>query len=178
MRVTRISGVYSSPLSRALETAEIVARDAGYPGEVVRMPDLMERHGGILEGHTWTEQEARNPALAKKFLSLPEEERWTLVGAETEEEIMIRFERALSEIRSRHRTADGPLVIVTHGGIMRTFLRNLFGPTVFPGAERAPNASITRLFYDPSEPDTSLELLELASMDHLLPKEVRQTQAE
>lgn len=171
LRATRIPGVYSSPLSRALETAEIVAREAGYPGEVVRMPDLMERHGGILEGHTWAEQEARNPALVEKFLSLPEEERWTLVGAETEEEIMIRFERALSEIRSRHRTADGPLVIVTHGGIMRTFLRNLFGPTVFPGAERAPNASITRLFYDPSEPDAPLELLELASMNHLSPGE-------
>ena len=178
LKGTRICGVYSSPLSRAFETAEIVAREAGYPGEVVPMPDLMERHGGILEGHTWAEQEARNPALAEKFLSLPEEERWTLVGAETEEEIAIRFERALSEIRSRHRTADGSLVIVTHGGIMRTFLRNLFGPTVFPGAERAPNASITRLLYDPSKPDTSLGLLELASTSHLSPGEGRQTRAE
>ena len=178
LKGTRICGVYSSPLSRAFETAEIVAREAGYPGEVVPMPDLMERHGGILEGHTWAEQEARNPALAEKFLSLPEEERWTLVGAETEEEIAIRFERALSEIRSRHRTADGSLVIVTHGGIMRTFLRNLFGPTIFPSAERAPNASITRLFYDPSKPDTSLGLLELASTNHLLPEEARQTGTE
>src|SRR5919202_1917034 len=95
LKDTRISGVYASPLSRAFETAEIVAREAGFTGEIVPMPDLMERHGGILEGHTWAEQAARNPALAEKFLALPEEERWPLVGAETEQEILARFERAI-----------------------------------------------------------------------------------
>src|ERR687883_411745 len=117
LKGTSISGVYASPLSRAFETAEIVAREAGFSGEIVPMPDLMERHGGILEGHTWAEQAARNPALAEKFLALPEEERWPLVGAETDEEILARFERAICAIRS-HDTADGSLIVVSHGGIM------------------------------------------------------------
>jgi broad specificity phosphatase PhoE len=170
----RISGVYASPLSRAFETAEIVACEAGFSGEVVPMPDLAERHGGILEGHTWAEQEARNPALAEKFLSLPEEERWTLVGAETDEEILVRFERAISDIRSRHLSTDGPVVVVSHGGVMRAFLRAHFGPTILPGAERAPNCSITRLLYDVSKPDAEPELRELASTRHLPPEETRQ----
>jgi broad specificity phosphatase PhoE len=174
LKGTKISGVYASPLSRAFETAKIVAREAGFPGEVVPLPDLMERHGGILEGYTWAEQEARNPAFAEKFLALPEEKRWTLVGAETDEDILTRFEKALSAIRSRHDTAaDGSLVIVTHGGLMRAFLRSLFGPTVLSGAERAPNASITRLLWDPADPSTPLQLLELASTEHLLQREQR-----
>jgi broad specificity phosphatase PhoE len=174
LKGTRISGVYASPLSRAFETAGIVAREAGFSEKVVPMPDLMERHGGILEGHTWAEQEERNPEFAEKFLALPEEERWTLVGAETDEEILARFERALSEILSYHPSAEGPIVVVSHGGVMRAFLRECFGPSVLPGTERASNASITRLLYDPAEPDTAPRLLELASTSHLPPEEARQ----
>ena len=164
LRGTKISGVYASPLSRAFETAEIVARKAVFSGEVVPIPGLTERHGGILEGHTWAEQEARNPAFAEKFLSLPEEERWRLVGAETDEEILARFEQAISSILSRHPGADGALAVVSHGGVMRAFLRDRFGSTTLPGVERAPNASITRLLW---EPNTTPRLLELASTRHL-----------
>ena len=171
LRGTKISGIYASPLSRAFETAEIAAREAGFSGEVVPTSGLMERHGGILEGHTWAEQEARNPAFAEKFLSLPEEERWTLVGAETDEDILARFERAISSILQRHSGADGSLAVVSHGGVMRAFLRNRFGSTTLPDAERAPNASITRIFW---ESNTTPRLLELASTRHL--PEERRTQ--
>src|SRR5919202_1858421 len=83
----RIDAIYSSPLGRAFETAEIIARETGSRGSVVALDGLMERRGGSLEGTTQAEREARNPELAKKLLSLPEEERWTLVGAETDEEV-------------------------------------------------------------------------------------------
>jgi len=155
-------GLYSSPLSRALETAEIIRDRTRFVGEVVPAYGLSERHGGILEGHTWAEQEQRNPELAKKFLAIPEEERWALVGAESEDEVIARFEEALSSIRARHR--DGArIVIVSHGGVMRAFLRHLFGPEVLPGAQRAANASITRLQWD----ETGPRLLEVASTAHL-----------
>src|SRR3712207_6033925 len=76
LKGTSISGVYASPLSRAFETAEVVAREAGFSGEIIAMPGLEERHGGVLEGHTWAEQEAHNPEFTERFLALPEEERW------------------------------------------------------------------------------------------------------
>jgi probable phosphoglycerate mutase len=164
---TRISAIYSSPLSRAFETAEIVARETGFPGEVMTLTDLRERHGGVLEGYTWAEQEARSPAFVEKFLALPEEERWAFAGAETDDELLARFDRALATIRSRERPADGSLVVVSHGGFMRAFLRNFFGPEVLPGAERAPNASITRLLWYPAQPTATPQLLELASTKHL-----------
>jgi len=155
-------GLYSSPLSRAYETAEIIRDRAGFSGEVVPVEGLSERNGGILEGHTWTEQEQRNPELAKKFLAIPEEERWALVGAETDEEVIARFEEALSSIRNLH--PDGSrIVVVSHGGVMRAFLRELFGPHVLPGVQRATNASITRLQWGEMGP----RLLEVASTAHL-----------
>jgi broad specificity phosphatase PhoE len=176
LKGTRISGVYASPLSRAFETAEIVAREAGFSGEAISMPGLSERHGGVLEGQTWAEQEACNPEFAEKFLALPEEERWTFAAAETDEEILERFEGALAKIRSRHTVPDGAIVVVTHGGVLRAFLRDRFGPSVLPGHERASNSSITRLLYDPADPDAAPRLLELASTNHLSREEERQTE--
>jgi broad specificity phosphatase PhoE len=161
-----IGAIYSSPLGRALETAEIIAREAGLPGPVVPVDGLTERAGGILEGKTWAEQEELNPELAKKFLSIPEEERWTLVGAETDEEVLARFERALAGILARHPGGER-VVVVSHGGAMRAFLRDRFGPDVLPGAQRAPNASLTRVAWGPD--GAGPDLLELASTDHLTP---------
>ena len=155
-------GLYSSPLSRAFETAEIIRDRTGFAGEVVPVEGLSERNGGILEGHTWAEQEQRNPELAKKFLAIPEEERWALVGAETDEEVIARFEEALSSIRALH-PGGARIVVVSHGGVMRAFLRELFGPEVLPGAQRAANASITRLQWG----DMGPRLLEVGSTAHL-----------
>jgi broad specificity phosphatase PhoE len=155
-------GLYSSPLSRAMETAEIIRDRARFAGQVVPVDGLSERNGGILEGHTWTEQEQRNPELAKKFLVIPEEERWALVGAETDEEVIARFEEALSSIRALH-PGGSRIVVVSHGGVMRAFLRERFGEEVLPGEQRAANASITRMQWG----ETGLRLLEVASTAHL-----------
>lgn len=161
---TAYDAIYSSPLARARETAEIIARESGFDGGVVPVRGLIERHGGVLEGQTWAEQEERNPEFARKFLSLPEEERWAFAGAETDEEVMARFEAAMDEIRSRH--PDGArLVVVSHGGSMRAFLRDRFGAGVLPGTHRAANASITRILWGRN--GTGPELLDLASTKHL-----------
>lgn len=156
-------GLYSSPLSRALETAEIIRREAAFTSDPVPVEGLSERRGGVLEGHTWAEQEERNPEFAKKFLAIPEEERWALVGAETDEEVIERFERAISSIRARHPEGSR-VVIVSHGGVMRAYLRDLFGPETLPGTQRASNASITRISWSGEHQP---RLLELASAEHL-----------
>ena len=156
--------IYSSPLARAFETAEIIRRESGFPGDVVPVRGLTERHGGILEGLTWEEQERRNPDFVRKFLSLPEEERWTMAGAETDEDVMTRFQEAMDHIRSRHPD-DARIVVVSHGGAMRAFLRERFGPGILPGTHRAANASITRIAW--SRNGTGPELLDLASTKHL-----------
>lgn len=160
----RIDAIYSSPLSRAFETAEIIARETRFSGEVSPVPGLMERAGGLLEGTTSEQRLAQNPELMRKFLSIPEEERWPLVGAETDEEVLERFEEAVAYIRGRH--GDGERVlIVSHGGSMRAFLRRVFGPGALPGAQRLPNTSISRIEW--STNGLQPRLLQLASTGHL-----------
>ena len=159
-----LSGVYASPLSRAFETAEILARAAGYEGDVIPVAGLTERHGGLLQGYTWAEQEARDPEFAEKFLSVPEEERWAMVGAETDEEILARFDDAVTMILARHAPGER-VAVVSHGGVMRAYLREYFGSGVLPGTTRAANASITRLLV--ADNGRAPELLELASTEHL-----------
>lgn len=158
-----IAAVYTSPLSRASETARILAREAGYGGPVVEVEGLQERHGGVLQGKTWAEQEAENPAFARKFLSIPEEERWTLVGAETDKEIIARFREAVGSILGRHTAGGETVVAVSHGGVMRAYLRDLFGGGVLPGKERLPNASVTRLFFPARSAEGEPRLLALPS---------------
>ena len=160
----KVSGFYSSPLRRAFETARIIAREKDYPGDVIPVPGLMERRGGILEGTTRQEREASNPRLMEKLSTLPEEEQWPLVGAETDEEVLTRFAKALAGIRSSHAPGDR-ILIVSHGGAMRAFLRDLFGSSVLPGPERTPNTSVTRLRWNPD--GSKPELLDLASTKHL-----------
>jgi probable phosphoglycerate mutase len=99
-----------------------------------------------------------------KVLRIPEEEGWVVVGAETDEEVLARFERSISEIRARHR-AGARMVVVSHGGAMRAFLRDRFGPGILAGAGRAPNASITRVEWGT---DGQPRLSELASIRHLV----------
>jgi broad specificity phosphatase PhoE len=155
--------VYASPLARAFDTAKMIVREARLPVDVGTIDGLKERGGGILEGNTWEEQQEKNPELVEKFRSLPEEEGWRLVGAETDEEVLHRFSHALSEVRARH-PEGGRVAVVSHGGAIRAFLREHFGGAVLPGSLRAANASITRLEW-PAGGDP--RLLELASTEHL-----------
>ena len=155
--------VYASPLSRAHETARLISAESGYEGEVVTLPGLLERHGGLLEGTTAEERAERHPDLMQKFASLEESERWTLVNAETDEEVLARFTEAMENIARRHRNG-GRVFVVSHGGSMRAFLRDLFGPDIFPSSQRAENTSITRFIWEAGgEP----HLLELGSTGHL-----------
>lgn len=161
-----LDAAYSSPLSRALETAEIVTREAGF-GEPVRTLDgLTERGGGTLEGTTHEERARRDPGLLQKLMALPEEERWEIVGAETDEQVLHRFEDAVARIVDE-RSDGGRVLVVSHGGAMRAYLRDRFGDGVLPGRERAANASITRVAYDG---DGAPRLLDLASTGHLSPQ--------
>ena len=160
-----VSAVYTSPLSRASETAGIIAREIPGVPSPVDIAGLVERHGGWFEGRTREEMAAENPRLVEKLRSLPEEDRWPLVGAETDKEVLARFEAAVSEISERHKDEpEARVVVVSHGGSLRAFLRSRFGPEILPGAERTPNASISRLV---RESNGGLELLELASTAHL-----------
>lgn len=162
LRSRPVAAIYSSPQLRAVQTARAVAGELGRPpGAVVLLDGLAERHGGILQGTAWAELEARDPELVRRFWSLPDGERWQLLGAESTPAVVERSRQALEEIRGRHGP-DEAAVVVSHGGLLETLLMDLLGAEAL-GGRRLPNASVTRLLLA----DPAPRLLELGSTAHL-----------
>lgn len=117
-----ITAIWTSDLSRARETGQIVASILGLPTPVVD-PELRERRVGVLEGLTHHECETQHPEAWKEWLSLT----GNPPGGEPRAEAAARIGRALGRIAA---TGGGPALVVSHGGAMRLWLMSLLGPDV------------------------------------------------
>lgn len=105
--------LYSSNLGRAARTAEIIAAHLEVP--VVTEPGFRERGGGDWQGHTSDEIEAKWPDL---FAQWRRGELAAPPNGETDDAMLVRFDDALA--RALAHVGRGQLVIVTHGGLLRT----------------------------------------------------------
>lgn len=120
-----IAAVYSSTLTRAFQTAAILARRWGAP--LVLDWRLRERDVGVLQGLTWPEIEACHPKLAQTI-----RQRWTIPAlphGETTSDLAGRVWQAVEEIIARtngHSAASG-VIIVSHGGAINAYLNRLVG---------------------------------------------------
>ena len=100
-------GVYASPLSRAFETAAIIAAEIGCPAPEP-VPELVERNYGAAEGMVGEEIDARYPGDTP------------VPGRETREEVAARVIPAVIALAERHPGES--IVVVSHGGVIRTIL--------------------------------------------------------
>lgn len=110
-----VSAIFSSPLTRAVQTAETI----GLP--VAVLPDLREMYAGEWDGLTFDQIRQRYPdlyAARAKDLTIP------LPGAETYESGIARFSAAMNYAAE---TAPGDFAVVAHGGIIAQFLRSVSG---------------------------------------------------
>jgi uncharacterized phosphatase len=122
----------SSPLSRALETARIVAAAAELPAPVIE-PLLLERAFGAAEGLTYAEYRERFP------------EGMVVPDGETIPELAARAARFLEHIAA---TYPGQRVLaVSHGAFIRKAIK-LASDGKFPlDGERFGNASLSTLIH-------------------------------
>ena len=114
-KLPAVTAVYSSPLTRAVQTAEAI----GLP--VTILPDLREMYAGEWDGLTFDEIRQRYPELyaaraADLTISLP--------GAEDHEEGLHRFISAMNQAAT---LAPGDFAVVAHGGIIAQFLQSVSG---------------------------------------------------
>lgn len=120
----RIAAIAVSPLSRATETAEIVAGRLSVPIQVI--DGLKERAWGVLEG--------RNNRERLSFGGTPH-------GAEAMDDFLLRTVTAMRAI-----TGPAPILVVAHSGTCRALRRHL---AVSDGEGPVPNAVPLR--YEPHE---------------------------
>jgi broad specificity phosphatase PhoE len=113
-RIGIVDGIYASDLLRAHHTAEIVAAPIG--ADVAVDPRLRERSAGDWEGRTRAEIDEGWPGYLESG-DRPD-------GYEADESVLARVLEALGEIADAH---DGDVLVVTHGGVVRTLERHLGG---------------------------------------------------
>ena len=114
--------VYTSPLSRALETAQIASSNWYSPLE--SWDDLTENDVGVISGLTWTEMEERFPEVARGFAAT--RDLGLVDGAETHDERTVRAQRVVDRLVHEHDNTDRVLVF-SHGGILTHIIAGLLG---------------------------------------------------
>lgn len=110
-----VTAVYSSPLTRAVQTAQAIGMS------ITILDGLREMYAGQWDGLTFDQIRERYPELyaaRAKDLTIP------LPGAEDYEEGMARFSGAMQQAA---HTAPGDFAVVAHGGIIAQFLQHITG---------------------------------------------------
>lgn len=111
-------GVYSSDLSRAVDTAEPIARSQGL--EIVTDPAFREIDQGDWEGLALDEIRSRWPELwgpARHYVGRPE--------GESPEEVQRRALEGVARVVERH--PSGAVAIISHGGTIRWIVAHALG---------------------------------------------------
>ena len=138
----RYDVILSSPLPRALETAEIIASQVSYDADnILTDPELVERDWGEYSGKSneWIyAQIGREPSA---FDALP--------GVETLEELQARAARVFNRTKTRN---EGRILIVGHGQFARALRCHVKGqrPTTtnFHGARGFRTGELLRVYPD------------------------------
>ena len=112
-----LDAIYCSPLIRAKETANPLARIKGLPLNILE--DLKEVNFGSWEGVEMQELDKLYPEEMHNFIAAPS--KWRAEGAETFAEAQERVWQAFKE--TLHKEGNGRnLAFVTHGGAIRLLM--------------------------------------------------------
>ncbi len=149
LRGAEFEAVYTSPLSRALETARIIA-DAARCGPLFTDPDLMEICHGDWEGLTIPQAERRNPELFRLWRTQPDHMTMPGPGGESLNAVLLRASAAAERAVKRH---TGAVLIVTHGVVVQTLICHFLRlPLLECWNIKVPNCAVTRIENIPDAP--------------------------
>lgn len=154
-----VNAIYSSPLRRARQTADVFAARLGLP--VMDIAELRERNVGVLEGLNRAEIIAQFPEYGQvgTDVSLIEVD-----GFEQDGELVPRVTTAFRDIIAGH--PGQTVAVVTHGGVIGSVLRWLLGmPRVRPGPFAIENTSVTIFDVHNVESDGSPKQAQLVTLN-------------
>lgn len=125
LKTVQFDAVFSSDLTRARRTAEIITLDRKMAIETTKL--LRERRFGVFEGKNWDEMGQKLRKLIRQlderaddqiFLDQPE-----LKNVETSQKLVSRFINFLRQTAVAY--PQKKVLVVTHGGVMGNFLLKL-----------------------------------------------------
>ena len=117
----QIHAIYSSPLSRAWQTAQKIARF--HPLEVQLLEGMIDMSFGGWEGHAHQEIREKDPVPYRAWREEPHLAR--LPGGETLDEVRMRAMAALEEVIRLH--PEHTVVLVSHRVVNKVLLCGILG---------------------------------------------------
>ena len=119
-----LSAVYSSPVGRAIQTAEVIAAEACL--DVIAEPRLQEYDfGEAVSGLTWREIREQQPDIIEAFRS-GRSDFPAYPGEEGRAAFQDRVRAAIRDVAERHE-GDGRVAAITHAGPITLFLFDVLG---------------------------------------------------
>lgn len=172
----KFTATYTSDLQRTVDTAEIILsqNQAGSNQDITQLKDLREVFcgkfdGGYVKSVAEEVAEALDWSDSDYFWTLDDKDRHNALHqadpenhAENHETFLTRLKRGFNEIIDQHKNEDANIMIVVHGGVIRTLIGDLFPE--FNDFNPVLNASVTELTHHNNE----LELITYATTDHFL----------
>jgi broad specificity phosphatase PhoE len=147
----KIVAVYSSPLSRAMGTAQVIADIHNL--EVVQEPALLEIDCGALEGTETRDIGSRLQQLVKG--GNEDELLFKSCGGESCDELQQRAWNAILQMVEKHQ--DGTIVVVSHYFVLASIICAVVGiPATQMGRFRIGETSVSIVTFDSYGPFLSL----------------------
>ena len=169
-----LAAISSSPIGRAMQTAEIIAAKAGL--EVIPEPRVQEYDfGDAVSGRTWDEIREGSPEVVEAMRN-NESEFPRYPGEEGRAAFQERVRSALAHLIERH-TGDQSVAVVTHAGPITVMLLDaLARPYSRPIPFVLDNASVTTIEVNsgvaPHLPPTVVTgINDVCHIDHTLSKD-------
>lgn len=119
----KIDAVYCSPLSRARDTAEAIAKHHKNL-QVVAMPEIIDINYGEWQGQRKTDVKVKYPDLDRLWLTEPQKMRFP-GGGETLDECTVRAKKALDILVKRH--PGQTVLLASHRAMNRAILAYVLG---------------------------------------------------
>lgn len=116
-----VAAIYSSPLKRAMATAEAIAARLGLPVEMLE--GLNDMHFGVWQGMPITEAEEKYPQMFDQWRYSPE--RLRIPEGESLEDVQNRVVATLDDLVAKHQNET--LALVTHRVVCKVLLCYLLG---------------------------------------------------
>ena len=123
LRGQKFAALYASDLSRALDTARLIASKHADDLPLYPTPLLREWNCGEMAGMRWEEIQRRFPNEAKAFFL--ESADVTMPGGESRTAFQHRVEDCLRQIVAKH--GGERVLLVAHGGVLQRIFRFVAG---------------------------------------------------
>jgi broad specificity phosphatase PhoE len=117
----RVPAIYSSPLRRALTTAEILAQRIGLKVEI--LPGIIDIDYGEWQGLSLEEAAAKDSSLYATWLESPDKVKFP--GGESLAEVRERATSAVNDLIAQHQ--GGTIAVVSHKVVCQLLVLNLLG---------------------------------------------------